>query len=327
LILRANWPTILPSWNGVKSYWPDWATKWMEPMSVPVSPSEQHFATCVAFTEGKNACGRGAVSFIADAAGVTRLKGLRQDAPMRVLLPIAPRNEPAEAAFTNTGGGLVGGDAVEMAVSVGAGAAVLAYAQAAEKVYRSVDVGCSVEVRAVVEDDGWLEWLPQETILFDQSRLHRRTVLDVAVNGRALCGEILVFGREAHGETYQRGSAHELWEVRRQGRLIWGDALRLDGAVRTALDHPAGFAGASVCATLVAVLPEADVSEAAVELLRAVPQHDAVRRGFTLVNGVLVGRWLAADGEALRKDYGRVWRRARQSFGGWQDRLPRLWSM
>jgi urease accessory protein len=292
-------------------------------MSVTVSPSEQHFAASSAFVE--KTPGRGAVSFVADADGVTRLKGLRQDAPMRVLLPTAPPREPAEAAFTNTGGGLVGGDAVEMAVSVGAGAAVLAYAQAAEKVYRSVDAGCTVDVRAVVDDGAWLEWLPQETILFDRSRLHRRTVLDIAANGRALCGEILVFGRTAHGEVYQRGSAHELWEVRRQGRLIWADALRLDGAVRTALDHPAGFGGATVCATLVAVLPDAD--EAAIDLLRAVPQHQAVRRGFSLVNGVIVGRWLAADGEALREDYGRVWRQARQSFGGWQDRLPRLWSM
>jgi urease accessory protein len=303
-------------------------------MSVSVSPSDRPFASqtlgepyaepCGQLIETAP-CGRGAVSFIADANGQTRLKGLRQDAPMRVLLPSPPPGEPAEAAFTNTGGGLVGGDRIEMAVSVGDGAAVLAYAQAAEKVYRTAEHPCTVAVEACVGDKGWLEWLPQETILFDQSRLYRRTVVDVAALGQAWCGEMLVFGREAHGEVYQRGSAHELWEIRRQGRLVWADALRLDGAVRTALDHPAGFAGASVCATLVGVVPQAD--DSALDLLRAAPQGEAVRRGFTLVNGVIVGRWLAHDGEALREDFGRVWRQVRQHFGGWQDRLPRLWSM
>lgn len=298
-------------------------------MSVSVSPSETAIAENIVPAPDAPASGRGLISFHLSQDGRTRLKGLRQDAPLRILLPDPVANEPVEAAFTNTGGGMVGGDHVEMGVSVGRRASVLAYAQAAEKIYRSVTSPCVVQVNATVDCGGWLEWLPQETILFDESQLVRRTRLDVGGEGQALCGEMLVFGRQAHGEIYQHGLAHEVWEVRRDGRLVWADALRLEGAVRTPLDHPAGFGAATACATMVAVLDRPDAS--ALDLLRAVPFENGsdgvVRRAFTLVNGIVIGRWLASDTELLRNDFGHVWRQARQHFGGWQDRLPRLWSM
>ena len=131
--------------------------------------------------------------------GATRLVRLFHHDPLRVLFPNPRTGDVALATLVTTSGGLVGGDRLDIAASVGAGASAMITTQAAEKVYRSngPDVVVSTDLKA--GDGAWMEWLPQEAILFDGARLRRTTSLDVAGGGRAMAGELLVFGRTAHG--------------------------------------------------------------------------------------------------------------------------------
>ena len=98
-------------------------------------------------------------------------------------------------------------------------------------------------------DGAWLEWLPQETILFDGARLVRRIAADLAPGARLLAAETLVFGRAARGERFTRGLLHEGWRLSRGGPLVWADALRLEDDVARRLASPAGFGGALALAT------------------------------------------------------------------------------
>ncbi|MEK9900760.1 MAG: urease accessory protein UreD, partial [Rhodospirillaceae bacterium] len=169
------------------------------------------------------ASGRAEIEFV-DAGGCTRLARLYQSDPLRVLFPNVGVGEPATGTLVTTSGGLVGGDDLTIRLACGAGAVARVIGQAAEKIYRSAGADVRIDMTLQAAPDSWLEWLPQETIIFDAARLRRRTVIDVAPGGRVLAGEIIVLGRTAMGERVTGGLVHEAWDVRRDDRLVWADA-------------------------------------------------------------------------------------------------------
>ncbi|MCR4376710.1 MAG: urease accessory protein UreD [Rhodospirillales bacterium] len=269
--------------------------------------------------------GRASMTF-ARSGDETRLKDLYQSSPLRALFPGKASGDVLSAALVTTSGGLLGGDHLDVEVKLEAAAAVQVIGQAAEKVYRSKGPDTIFDVRLEVAEDAWLEWLPQETILFDQARLRRHTCVDVAAGGAFLGAEMLVFGRAAMGETLRTGLIRDVWEVRRGAKLIWADALHLAGDLSVQLDHPAGFGGARAAATAVYVADDAAAHLAFVrEVLDGAP--DGVRCAATVVNGVLVVRWLAFDAQALRGAFGVYWAAMRHEVKGLPGLMPRLWQM
>jgi urease accessory protein len=259
--------------------------------------------------------------------GATRLSHLYQRNPLRVLFPAPEPGDAALAVLVTTSGGLVAGDRIAIDLRVGAGATAQVTASAAEKVYRSLGATTEVAQSAAVGAGAWLEYLPQETILFDGARLRRHLSVSLAPGAGFLGGGITVFGRRARGEGFTRGLLHERIEVHRDGALIWGDALHLDGDVAALIAHPAGFADAAACATLL-LAPPAGAAGRFVAVARAVQQGSPVpglRAGATAVNGLAVARWLAADPLPLRRAFAELAGRWRQEAAGLPPRLSRLW--
>lgn len=256
--------------------------------------------------------------------GQSRLADLDQRTPMRVLFPKVSGGTPPLAAVTTVSGGLVGGDTLDIGVSVDSGAAATAIGQAAEKVYRSNGPDSVVTVELNVGENGWLEWLPQETILFDAARLDRKTMANVHSTGRLLAGECLVFGRLASGEVMCRGRVRDGWEVRDEaGRLHWADALLMEDDILRILDSPSGFGGARAYATAIYVGPDAGEHLPAAKAITDI--GDDVRSGATCRDGILIARWLSADPLALRRGFERYWMEMRKRTGGWTENLSRLW--
>ncbi len=254
--------------------------------------------------------------------GRTRLTRLYQRTPLRALFPRHEVGDLPVAALVNVGGGLVAGDTASISVEVGPDAAALVTSQAAEKVYRSTGADCRVTTRLKVEQGGWLEWCPQETILFDQARLRRKLRLDLVGSARAMLGEILVFGRHASGERTERGFLLDRIEIHRDGELAWLDALRLEGEYAHTLGAGAGLGGARCAATFVYAATDAmSLLDRARDWLPAA----GVRAGATLVNGLLIARFLAAEALALRRAFALFWCRFREAAAGLPPALPRLW--
>lgn len=260
-------------------------------------------------------------------AGATRLTHLYQRDPLRVLFPAAEPGEASLAVIVTTSGGLVAGDCLAITVEAGAAAHAHVTAATAEKVYRSTGATVTVTQTLSVAREGWLEYLPPETILFDGARLRRRTRLDLAPGAGFLGGNILVFGRLARGERYTHGLLHERWEVHRAGRLVWGDALHLYNDIAAIIADPACFDGAAACATLLLAPPSGDPRRF-VDAARAAQRGSLVaglRGGVTAVGGVLVARWLAAEPLPLRRAFADLACHLRQAAMGLPPRLPRLW--
>jgi urease accessory protein len=251
--------------------------------------------------------------------GATRLTHLYERSPLRVMFP---HGDLPTAAIVTTSGGLVAGDGIDIRVRIEPAAAAHVTASAAEKIYRSTGATTVVEQHLHVGHGAKLEFLPPETILFNAARLRRATSVDVGEGARFLGGGIIVFGRRARGEAFTQGLLRDVWEVRREGRLVWGDALHVDGDVAAVMHDPACFDGAAACATLVLAAPGA---AGLVDGAREAQGRSGVRAGVTFVNGLLVARWLGADAMVLRRAYADLACHLREAAMGLPPRLPALW--
>lgn len=246
--------------------------------------------------------------------GRTRLGDLYQRDPCRVLFPKSEPGEPPQAVMITTSGGVTGGDALSMSVGIGPGAEAVATTQAAEKIYRASrgSAPCTIDVDVRVSEGATLDWLPQETIVFEGAQLIRRTVAEVVEGGSLLACEMVVLGRAASGERFTSGLLLDAWSVRRPGRLVWTDTLRVEGET----PDGAGFGTANALATVIGVW---DAPQSHFEKARALLDGaDGVRAGVTVVNGIMVARLL---GEATAVRQATI--RFLTEFRG--RRLPRVW--
>lgn len=296
-------------------------------MSVATSLSEpgprKASAEIVALRRGAVA-GEAALTVQA-ADGVTRLAELYQRDPLSLRLPQPEPGDILEASLITTSGGVVGGDKLTVSIAAGPAARLRVYPQAAEKIYRSLGADSRIAVTLKADAGAWLEWLPQETILFDGARLRRDTAVEVAPGARVMAGEFLVFGRRASGERLRRGFVHDAWRLSRDGQLAWADALRLEGELALPLASTACLGGAGACASLVYAADDAPARLAALRDLLP-PESELSRQALTALNGVVVGRFLG-EALAVRRSYGAFWAAARAALAGLPARLPRLWHL
>lgn len=250
----------------------------------------------------------------------TRVSRLYQRAPCRVEFPHAASGEPMLAMLLNTAGGLAGGDRIAMTMTAEAASSGTVTTAAAEKIYRSLGPVCDVGIELHIGDGAWLEWLPQETILFAGAHLNRTITARIAATGRLLAAEMLVFGRLARGERWTGGALRERWRVERADALAWYDAMRLDS---DAIDRPAGFAGAEAFAT--ALYAGAD-AEGYLPLARDVTTAEDYRAGATLVNGILLARFIG-NAVAVRAGLAHYVGVLRHAAAGLPARPPRAWQL
>jgi len=263
----------------------------------------------------------------ARSGGVTRLTHLYQRDPLRVLFPTPAVGDPPLAVLLTTSGGLVGGDRLDIDIRLAEGAAAHLTASAAEKVYRSTGPTTAVRQTLSVASAATLEFLPLETILFDGARLWRETTVELGRGAGFLGGDILVFGRRARGERFTKGFLREVWQVRREGNLVWGDAVHLEDDIAQIIDHPACFDGAAAFATLI-LAPAGHDPRALLDDARAIQcgaASNALRAGVTAIAGLRIDRWLAADAALLRRAYADLACHLRQAAMGLPPLLPRLW--
>ncbi|MEO1796306.1 MAG: urease accessory protein UreD [Pseudomonadota bacterium] len=158
-----------------------------------------------------------------------------------------------EAVFLNTAGGVTGGDSFTFEGSVESGALCLT-TQTAERAYASTGDAANIAVSLSAGPGARLHWLPQETILFDQSHLRRTTRIDAGEGAEVLALEMIVLGRTAMGESLNRFTLRDRREICAPGP-VWIDALALDESL---IGQAAGVAEARALATLVFWAPGAE---------------------------------------------------------------------
>ncbi len=226
----------------------------------------------------------------------TVLDRFRQEGCLKARLPRPEQGAWTTAVTLNSSGGVAQGDRLATAITAGPDTQLTVASQAAERFYRSPG-GDPARIRTVLTVAGGaaLEWLPQESILFDQCALDRRLDIDVADGAWLLAAETLVFARTLMGETVRQASLRDVIRVRVGGRLLLHDAIRLEGAVQAVLDRPAVANGGRAVATLIHAAPDAP---ARLDGLRAALAP--FEAGASVVDGVLLARIVAQDGACAR---------------------------
>lgn len=257
---------------------------------------------------------RGAARVVMGPRG---LVDLAQGGSAKAMLPRVTAGLP-EIVFLNTAGGLASDDRLSFAVTLGAETRALATTQTAERAYRAENGAAVAEVRLEVGRNGWIDWLPQETILFDGARLERDTQVDLAPGAGCLLLEMIVLGRIAMNESPRRLHLRDRRAVRQAGRIVHHDALSLDDAALPRLGGPALLDGARAMATLAVIAPGApDLLDRA----RAVLDEPGVAGAASAPPGRLVVRLLARDNWPLRRQVNRLLAALRP------DPLPRIWQV
>jgi urease accessory protein len=257
---------------------------------------------------------RGAVRFDVHARdGVTRRGALHESGSLRVRFP-SPEDDGLSGVFVNTAGGVAGGDRFDIEISAADSSRLTLTTAAAEKVYRAPGAAAQLNISLKVGAGAHLGWLPQETILFDRARVHRRFDIELDEAASLLLCEIVVFGRTAMGERMEQGEFVDRWRLSRAGKLVFAETIRLDGDIGTKLARSAVARGAAAIGTALIVPGD----EALVERLREASDSFAGEVGISAWNGFAMARFCAQDAARLRADMMAVLARTGAA-------LPRLW--
>ncbi|RIX46060.1 MAG: urease accessory protein UreD [Rhodocyclales bacterium GT-UBC] len=255
------------------------------------------------------------------------LAGNRHSGPLRVQKALYPEGEGVcQALLLHPPSGIAGGDHLSINITTEAQSHAQITTPGAGKWYRSDGALASQTVNLRVAEGATLEWLPQESIVFSGARARMETRVELAADSRFIGWDILCLGRAAAGERFDHGRFDLLYRIERDGRPIWLERGGFAGD-DPMLHSPAGWAGATVCGTLLLSHPE--LPQQGSELLAACRQFapdDQAAHGLSLLPGVLIARYLGNNSEAARLWFARLWEILRPAYCGRPALTPRIWN-
>nr|WP_038147788.1 urease accessory protein UreD [Thioclava atlantica] len=246
-----------------------------------------------------------------------RLVGLHQSGSAKAILPRVPG--APEVVFLNTSGGLTSGDRLSYETDLTGGARLVATTQAAERAYRADDGRAEVSVHHRVGAGCHLDWLPQETILFDRAKLSRDTVIELAPDASCLMLEAVVLGRIAMGERVRDLQFLDMRRIERVGRPVFIEPFALGSELLAKGARGAILGEARAFATLVLCAPGA---EDAVDPVRAVLDEPGVEGAASGFDGKCVIRLLAEESWPMRRQILRLMETLRRG-----QQAPRVWQI
>jgi urease accessory protein len=257
----------------------------------------------------------------------TVLRENRHRGPLRVQKALYPEGDAVcQAILLHPPSGIAGGDQLEISTTVGAAAHAQITTPGAGKWYRSGGADAMQRINFDVQAGATLEWLPQETILFDGARARMETRIKLATDSRYIGWDTLCLGRSAAGERFENGRFDLFYRIDRENKPLWIERGSFSGN-GAMLYSPAGWAGATVCGTLLCSFPELpQQATSLLEACRAIAPTDAASHGLSALPGVLVARYLGDSSEAARHWFAALWAILRPACCGRPAITPRIWN-
>jgi len=220
-------------------------------------------------------------------------------------------------------GGVAGGDRLNIAVEVGAEAHTLLTTPGAGKWYKANGAEAAQQLVLEVQDNALLEWLPQETIVYDAAPATWQARLELAETARYAGWDITCLGRQACGEKFRSGRVRQNLQIYRASRLLWSEQANLAGGDYF-LMAAAGLQGCPDYATFV-VAAGATAPEILAQC-RAIEANDAGRVGVSALPEIFVARYLGHSAQAAREYFELLWAILRPCYAGVAARRPRIWN-
>jgi urease accessory protein len=248
--------------------------------------------------------------------------------PLRLLKPLYPEGDVVcHAVIVHPPGGIVSGDELDIDVSVADAGHLLVTTPGAQKWYRSRGQCALANTITRVGTGSALEWLPQETMIFDGANVSQRLSVYVNDNARCFGWEILCLGRTTRDERFTKGVFRQQLQIVRDGTLIWCEHTLLRGN-DPLLNSPLGLAGKPVMATAWLVYPAeenaTDVERLAI--VRAVLANNMMVAASNPASGLIVIKVVSDSAETVRHLLTKVWSRIRFEVFATAPQIPRIWS-
>ncbi|WP_029148354.1 urease accessory protein UreD [Methylophilus sp. 5] len=243
--------------------------------------------------------------------------------PLVVQKSLHPEGEAiCHAVIVHPPGGVAGGDALQLQVTVGAGAQALLTTPGAGKWYKANGTLASQALTFTLEAGSGLEWLPQENILFDAAEVQFAAEINLAADATLAAWDIVCLGRQAQQETWQTGVYQLKQQIRRDGRLIWNERAHMRAEdILTA--SGVGLGGAVVFGTFLvcAGAVPADVVQACRAIMPA-----GAKVGITALPEVLAIRYVGQASQQARQYFEQCWHILRPWYSRRAAVRPRIWN-
>ena len=251
----------------------------------------------------------------------TIISGKSFQGPLAVQKPFYPEDDTCHVYVLHPPGGIVGGDQLAIDLTLQESSHALVTTPAANKFYRSDKRSSRLLQSLSLQQEAMLEWLPQESICFDQCNTRINTRIELASHSRLIAWDMICLGRPASGETFAQGSIRQSLEIKQQGRVLLNDRLLIEGA-SPMLSASWGFHGYGVIGYLVATPATPHIRDKVREIAGF---EKSVRLTTTLIDGLLICRVLADKAELARRKLIKVWQLIRPEIMAKEAIQPRIW--
>lgn len=265
------------------------------------------------------------LGFERNPSGGTTLRQREHQGPLRVQKALYPEGPAVcHAIVLHPPSGIAGGDQLLIDASVGGGAHALLTTPGAGKWYRSAGAQASQQINFHVAADACLEWLPQETIVFDGALARMENHIRLSSTARYIGWEVLCLGRRASGERFSNGMLKLATRIERDGSPLWLERANFAGG-SPLMDSPVGLDKRTVCATMLAT-----GTPFAPDLLAAcrkhVPSEEGGRCGISVLPDLLIARYLGDSSESAHLWLNALWKTLRPPLLGIEAHRPRIWN-
>lgn len=256
--------------------------------------------------------------------GRTVLVEREHSGPLVVQKPLYPEGERiCHAVIVHPPGGIAGGDELRLHATLEADTQALLTTPGAGKWYKANGRDAAQQLQFKLGERAILEWLPQETILFDAAQAQMTTHVELAVDAKFAGWEILCFGRRAAGEVFAAGSLRQRVQIWRGEELLWNEAVNLSAGSRAMLS-PVGMNGSSISATF--LVAAGAVPMQVLEECRAIIPKDGNAYGVTALPEIFAARFLGDNAEHAREYFEKLWQVLRPWYAHTEMQRPRIWS-
>jgi len=259
-------------------------------------------------------------------ASCSLLAHSRHHGPLRVQRAFYPEGPGVcHVCVLHPPGGVVPGDQLDFDVRVGAAARALVTTPAATKIYRSDGRRAAQRTRLSVAPGATLEWLPQESIVFDGARIDFETTVALEGDAVFIGWDVQCLGRPAIAERFTFGQCRSSLEIVRDGVPLFIERAAYEGG-SDVLQGGFGLAGHCALGTMVVVSREA----AALDIVRAVVPPPSAEGLFSATRigagDVVCCRYLGSSASRAREQFSRIWSALRPRLLGRVATYPRIWS-
>jgi len=254
-------------------------------------------------------------------SGKTVPSSVKHFGPLRVQRPFYPeKDKTCHLYLLHPPGGVVGGDVLNISVAANEKSKSLITTPGATKIYRS-NVDSNIQQLLSLEKEATVEWMPQETILFNNARTVINTDVHISAGSQLFFWDILCLGLPVNSEKFTSGCCRQSLKVFRDKKPVLIENNHFEGS-SDLMSASWGMRGFYVNAVSVMTVGNSDIVE---QIRSATNSQKECLFALTEKQGLVICRYMGDSVEEAKQLFQEAWRLWRNSECKKEVVAPRIW--